>query len=537
VHTLIAEVANKGLQEKFGKDYAPGDFIIANDPYIVRGGHLPDWSHIKPVFYDKELVGFLQCKTHVADTGGFLPGGYGPGAYDIIAEGLNIPPLKLIKGGVLQEDLWEFLLRNVRNSKQVEMDTMLINGALEQGEQQVIALIDKYGLEPVKACMSQIVQSGETSMRAEIEKLPDGVYTGESAVDWDGTTDKPVWVRVKAIIEGDEVTFDFSDSDKQATFVNSPLGNTLCFTMIAMNCIVDPNIPKNSGNMVPVHLITPEGSVVNPIYPATVGASPISVGTQIAEAVLMALGKAAPDQAMAAWSRHCCPINIGVDPRLIDPRTGKVKQYFGEHFASDGGSGAVKGYDGWQGVLFMAGAGNFMRPNIEMYECDLPFRVLNYEVAQDWEGAGEFRGAPGTRVVFAADTAEGAPSFLMTGNSDGQKFAPFGVAGGQSPPLVEMYIDNPHTGEQRILRTMANQPVFPDEVITLKVSGGGGWGDPLNRVVASVLDDVVDEYVSIQRAKDVYGVVIDPETLTVREAETRALRKKLKAGQQPATAG
>jgi len=525
-HTLIAEIAMEGVIGKFGTDYKPGDYIIANDPYIVKAGHLPDWSHIRPTFYKGELVGFLQCKTHVADTGGFLPGGYGPKAYDIIAEGLNIPPLKVIKAGVVDKDLWEFLLKNVRNPNQVEMDAMLINGALMQAEEQIAGMMDKYGVETVKACMNQIIISGEKAMRAELSNLRDGSYPGESTVDWDGTTDKPITVRVKAIVKGDELTFDFTESDPQATFVNSPFGNTFMFSMIAMYYTLSPSIPKNSGSMKPVRLIAPEGSVVNPIYPATVGASPISVGNQITEACLIALGKAIPERAMAGWGPHFCPINIGVDPREIDPRTGKIKQYFAEHFAGDSGSGAVKGFDGWPGVMFYACGGNFMRPNIENFEAEVPFRVLNYEVLQDWEGAGEFRGAPGTRVVMVADTIEGPPSFLMTGNCFGMKFPPPGVAGGTNPPTSEMHIEATD-GKRRVLRTLSNDPVFPRETVISRCAGGGGWGDPLKRDVKKVGNDVLDELVSVDRARDVYGVVFLPGTFEVDHEATGKLREKM----------
>ena len=163
----------------------------------------------------------------MADTGGFLPGGYGPGAYDIIAEGLSIPGLKVIKNGVLDRDLWDLVCRNVRNSRQVDMDTMLINGAMMQAEEQILRLFDKYGPDTITACMREIIDAGERAARAEISKMPDGVYYGESASDWDGTTDKPVRIKVQLTVKGDELTFDFEGSNPQVTFVNSPLGNTI----------------------------------------------------------------------------------------------------------------------------------------------------------------------------------------------------------------------------------------------------------------------------------------------------------------------
>ena len=212
-HIFAAGHAAGKMIEPFHGDFAPGDLIIGNDPYLVQSGHLSDWAFLRPVFYDGELFGFFQFRGHMADTGGFLPGGYGPKAYDIIAEGLNLPPLKVIKGGTLDKDLWALVCRNVRNSKQVDMDTMLIDGALAQAEQQVVKLIDKYGPETVKACMREILASGERAARAEIAAMPEGTYHGESAGDWDGTTDRPVWVRVDMTVKGDELTFDFHGSD------------------------------------------------------------------------------------------------------------------------------------------------------------------------------------------------------------------------------------------------------------------------------------------------------------------------------------
>ncbi|MDF1552258.1 MAG: hydantoinase B/oxoprolinase family protein [Deferrisomatales bacterium] len=530
IHTMVAQEAIKGLESTFHGEYEPGDFIVANDPYIVKGGHLPDWNFVRPVFYKGERIGFLQAKTHVSDTGGFMPGGYAPGAYDIIAEGLNIPPIKVIKGGVLQKELWGFLLLNVRNSTQVDMDTMLINGAMAQAEEQLVAMCDKYGVETVKACMGSIIDAGERAMRAEISKIPDGTYYGESATDWDGKTDKPVWVRVDAIVKGDELTFDFSKSDPQCTFVNCPEGVVITDSAISAFFIVDASVPKNGGALRPIHVIAPEGLVVNPIYPATVGASQISVGIQIVEACTLALGSALPDRAMAGWGKHMCPMHLGVDPGKIDPRTGGPRQYFAETFASDSGSGAVKGHDGWLGIGFAAAAGNFLRPNIEQFEQHCPYVVNEVKVLADWEGAGEFRGAPGTSLEFTAHTVAGAPAMLQTGNSDGARFSPPGVVGGGTAPLSQITVHGAD-GSKRPLRTIDMQPVSPGDRCVTKCAGGGGWGNPLDRAVGKVQDDVIDGYVSVERAREVYGVVLNPETLEVQAEATQNLRAELRAQQ------
>lgn len=527
IHMLVAAEVMKHVRRWFDDKFYPGDFIIGNDPYLIRSSHLPDWSFIKPLFYKDELLGFFQFKGHVADTGGFLPGGYGPGAYDIVAEGLNIPPLRIIEKGKLNKELWGFLLRNVRNPTQVDMDTMLINGALVQAEENVVRLVDKYGLGTIKACMGEMIDAGERATRAEIANIPDGVYHGESAVDWDGITDKPIWVRVKLTAKGDEITFDFSHSDPQATFVNSPVGNTLASAMVALYFAMDPSVPKNHGNIIPVHIIAPEGCVCNPKYPATVGACACSVGVEITEACLIALSKAIPDKVPAGFAKHWCPINVGMDRRVTDPRTGTIKQYFAETFATDGSAGATKGYDGWQGIGCYGFVGSLVRPEIEIFESMVPYRVLQYQVLQDWEGAGEFRGGPGVYLELVADTVPGDPAILMTGNSDGTVLPPYGVAGGESPRRVEAWIESPD-GRKRVLRTMVNEPIFTGEVCYSKVSGGGGWGYPFDRDVTRVQEDVIEGLVSMQRAKDVYGVVLDSNTFEVDHRETERLRGQMR---------
>jgi N-methylhydantoinase B len=529
-HIFTAAESAKNIIGWFKGNFALNDFIISNDPYIVRSGHLPDWTFVRPIFYQGKLVGFFQFRGHMADTGGFLPGGYGPGAYDIIAEGLNIPPLKIIKKGVLDKDLWELVCRNVRNSTQVDMDTMLINGAMMQAEEQIIKLFDKYGLETIKTCMQKIIDAGEKAARAEIKRMPDGVYYGESASDWDGSADKPVWVRVKMTVKGEELTFDFSESDPQVTFVNSPIGNTISIVMESFYAMIEPSAPKNQGSFAPIHVIAPEGTVVNPKYPSTVGACGINVGEVIMEACKIALAKAIPEKAMGGFARHCCPINIGVDLDVIDPRTGTVKQYMAETFASDGSGGAMKGFDGWQGVGPSSFLASFVRPDIEFFESEVPFRVMRYELLKDSSGAGEFRGGPGVYVEMVSDTKPGHPSFLMTGNSDGMVIPARGSTGAELKKL-EMWIESPN-GEKRVLRTMVNEPIYPGEICYTKSPGGGGWGDPLDRDVRRVKDDVIDGIVSIEAARDLYGVVMDPKTYELQIEATERLRKEIRAKQK-----
>ena len=220
-------------------------------------------------------------------------------------------------------------------------------------------LCDKYGVEAVKTCLTEIVAAGEKAMRAEIAKIPDGVYYGESATDWDGKTDKPIFVRVKTTVKGEEITFDFSDSDPQATFVNVPLGLTKMDVLPGFYSLIDASVPKNGGTMNPDYRHRPRGHHRQPRYPATVGASQIACGIQIEEACHVCPQSGYAGSGNGRVVEASLPDTIGMDPRIIDPRTGHIKQYLSETFGSDGGSGALKGFDGWQGVAILGSGGNF----------------------------------------------------------------------------------------------------------------------------------------------------------------------------------
>jgi N-methylhydantoinase B len=536
-HCLVAEVPTRKILDKFeGKLYS-GDCVLANDGHIIKSGHLPDWTFFAPIFWHDKLVFYCHFRGHMMDTGGAYSGGYFPRAYDCIAEGLNIPPLKIMERGQECKEVLELLFRNVRNSPGVYTDSMLIYGSIMKAQEDVCSLIDKYGLDTVRDCCKEMIRAGEEAMRREIEKIPEGVYTGETAVDWDGTTpNKPVWIRVKLTVKGDEMTFDFSGSQEQVDFVNSPIGNTRCFTYAAVFLTMDPGMPHNQGSMNPIHIIAPEGTVVNPTYPHTYGSCALNCGTQIAEVCLEALGKAIPERAVAPWARHLCPFMVGRDPRpemMYDPRTKSVREYFGGPFASMPGSGAVKGYDGWEGVGFLSSGGVMVRGSIEKAEIFYPFYWRRVELSQDTEGPGEFTGCTGTYMELVCESKEGFPAIVMTGNSDGEVIAPKGVAGAPPAQLHQMYVYRAARKTKEILRTVDMTTVGPGDVVITKAAGGAGWGRPLDRDVERVKEDVKEGVVSVQRAKDTYGVIIDSETFAIDYEATNELRGLMKKSNPP----
>ena len=399
---LGTEFAVKDLVKKFEDNINPGDVFLTNDPY--HGGHnchLPDWGFFRPIFYDGELLFFTMTRAHQQDTGGSFPGGYFPNGYDIHAEGICIPPMKVVDRGKERTDVLELIWNNVRFPDGVKIDNAAMIGATKLCERRVLNLLDKYGKDTALACVDEMLERAEKAVREEIDKIPDGVYRAEAATDDDGTVlDEPVWVRVAVTVDGNRLTIDFSDSDKQRRgFVNSIYAATYANAMAATILTFDPALADyhNAGTMRPIEIVAPPGLVVNCQYPATVGASPVNVGTQVIEAVLDALSQARPERAIAAWGKHRGDYVFAVDPRTEEP-------YVRTSFDYDGSAGAVWGYDGYQGVSALAAMGAVNRGDVEEMEARLPWRILQYEMVPDFTGAGRWRDS--SRESMHADAGD-----------------------------------------------------------------------------------------------------------------------------------
>jgi N-methylhydantoinase B len=402
---------------------------------------------------------------------------------------------------------------------------------MKKAEEKLINLLDKYGVDTVKCCIEEIIRRSEKAMRDTIRKIPEGTYDGESGTDWDGTVDKPVFIRVDITVKHrpePHLIVDFGRSDKQVSFVNMPLGQLYAATFAGLFFVLGRGkIPRNEGSYRPVEIKVKEGTVACPRYPATVGSTGCILSDQVINAVWHALGKAIPEDAPAWWTAHCNPLFVGSDARKIDPRTGWHPQLFVGGFWSDGGSGGVCGYDGWNATNLVIVAGASGRGSIEWAEIRAPIRIWRYELNPDSEGAGKWRGCFGTHVEYEV-TADAGPNtlFCATGNSDGELFPALGQAGGLPGKItVGKLIRNGKEVELPYGHFTVN--IFPvqkgDRILTW-TGGGGGWGNPLERDIEAVRQDVLNELVSIERARDVYGVVIDPKTLQVDYEATKKLR-------------
>jgi N-methylhydantoinase B len=529
LHVAVAKSQVEPLVRKFRGKIYPGDVFLANDPYQAGGSHLPDWSIIRPVFHEEELMFFTLLKGHQQDTGGAFPGGYFPHGYDIHSEGLRIDYTKIYERGERQP-VYDFILNNVRWPETVSMDNLAMMGATQRGGEELIRLCDKLGKENVKGCISALLDSSEKAMRTEIAGMPDGTYYGESFCDWDGTTDQPVACRATVTINGDELTVDWSESDKQVAFINTPTAVTHACTYIPILMASNPDISFNAGSCRPIHIIAPEGTIVNPRYPATIGGCNCHMGDELIEAVQMALGQAMPDEVSAMWSPHVSFVTFGDDAREDDPSTGQYRKYYFTFFGPDGGSGALPGYDGWPHVTPPIIAGGVSKNTAEITEIMTPWRVTQYGLLPDSAGAGKWRGGVGTHYAMVNDY--GGKVYVNTGTSSGDRFGPFGQSGGKGGILHDLHFER--NGENIPFRTMSQVVYQTGDLLVAKCSGGGGVGNPLERPIENVQEDVLNELISIQAAREDYGVVINTEPSEADQEATRKLREdRLAKGERP----
>ena len=532
-HTAGSHVSLKGMLDVIGRENIhPDDFIIGNDPYVVRFGHVADWSFIRPIFYEGKLVFYHFCRTHQYDNGGAFPGCYYPGTYDCHGEGLMIPPVKIIEGGKVDEKVYSVILRNVRGSAMVRADNMLVYGSMRKIEGRIIELLKQYGTETMMAACDELVTRAEERVRKIISTWPAGTYKAERAADWDGTTDRPVWVRLALTVKPKEgqLIFDFSESDNQVDFINVPIGQVWASAVSAVLWSLPPGTPNNQGFFNCIEIITKEGTALSPVYPATSAGQSATLGQEITECVQLALSQVAPKDTPALWGRHVNPLYGGKRRDIIDPRTGAVQEYTAHTFHTVPSSGAIYGYDGVDGSGSAPLGGAMVRAPIEVEEWLIPYRWLKYEFLIGSSGAGQWRGGLGTHVealnVYNRDVWQPLDCVTMSGNADGEKFGSVGIMGGLGGTKAKLGILR---GSKKIpYHTFELKYVEPGDILLFTSGGGGGVGDPLDRDIDKVRLDALNEYISLKEAKDIYGVVMNPTTFEVDDKATKVLRSKLK---------
>ena len=520
IHIYASVHSVKILLESFKYNLNEGDIVLASDPYS-GGSHIPDWTLMKPVFYNNKPVFFPAVRAHFIEVGGPVPGGYNSLATEIWQEGFRLAPIKICEKGEIRRDVLNLLAANNRLPDIMDGDLNAMIGACKVGEDRIIRLVEKYGLDTVLEAVDYILGYSERQVRAEIATWPDGEYKGRSILEHDFNGGIDINVDVTITVEGDGCTVDFTGTHPQTKgFVNSVFGNTMSWVYTEFS-VVMPDIPLNSGFFRPIDVLIPEGLVVNPFPPAPVGNSTLCIGNDIGQAVMKTLEKIVPEKTGSAFIDLTIDTVLGVNSYYDD------QMYVSfDYSTSPTSSGGAFGTDGWGG--YAAPHASLRIPSFELQEVMYPFLYYQNEYVIDTAAPGKWRGSP-AHWMQRMSTTNSVVNFIQV---QACRRPLMGFAGGKEAAGNYIILDYGGENEETVKVAKVAYEQKPGEIMFAQSGGGGGWGDPLERDTSAVLQDVQNEYVSIAGAARDYGVVIEPETMTVDDKATDALRTSMGNGKK-----
>ena len=505
--------------------YEEGDLCMTNDPYSgFVCTHSPDVHLWKPIFHDGKVMCFAVGHVHNTDVGGAVPASLSRANVDVHQEGIRVPPVKLYRRGVLNREILEIMLLNVRMREQNWGDLKAQIAAMKTGERKVQEMIRRFGAEVFRDGISDLLDYAEQQARHVIRRIPEGEYFFADYIDEDSVNGYPCRIAVRLIVKNGEIVLDFSESDPQLTSsINIPTGGDprhvlLMVPVIYVLYTLDRSILLNAGLLRATSAILPKGSIVNPEFPAAVGMRSLSC-MRLQSAVFGAFAQALPDVLPAACGDGGPLINL----RTLDTRTGR--RIMANLDPITGGGGGTSSRDGTEGSG--ANFGFLKNTPVEINEAEVPVKILKYGLAPDSGGPGKNRGGTGTVLEFRVS----APDTVVTArNRDRSRFTPWGSCGGDAGKPSEFLL-NPGGNQEVNLGNTDVVTVQPGDVIRIASAGAGGWGNPLERDSARVLEDVRRGFVSSPKAAEDYGVVIredavDPDATAKLRAELSARRNR-----------
>jgi len=479
----------------------PGDVVILNDPY-AGGTHLPDVTMVAPVFEtnmktakkrrqgDKEARGqggkgavalrsdtssplarfspssarllfFVANRAHHADIGGATPGSMGA-ATEIYQEGIRIPPIRIVRRGELDSDVFNFLLANVRGREEREGDFAAQLGALKVGAERLMEIVSRYDFAEADKYAGYLVEYAARHVRRTLASLPDGIYEAEDFLDDDGESDEPVRIAVKIEIRGERARVDFSGSSRQ---VRGPINAVEAITVSAVyyvfRCLIAGDVPASAGIIEPIEVFAPAGTIVNARHPAPVAGGNVETSQRIVDVLLRALSQAAPHLIPAASQGTMNNLTIGG----WDARTGKEFAYYE---TVCGGMGARPNADGISAVhTHMT---NSLNTPVEALEYAYPLRVRRYAIRRNSGGRGRHRGGDGT--IREIELLTDARVSML---SDRRKIAPYGLHGGEDGKRGQTELITAE-GRKKKLPGKFSISASEGDRIMIETPGGGGFG-------------------------------------------------------------
>jgi N-methylhydantoinase B len=478
-----------------------GDSLISNDPWLTSG-HLNDFTVVTPIFHHGKPVALFANTCHAVDVGGRM---LGADARQVFEEGIYVPILKLFRAGQPNHDLFRIITQNVRTPELVEGDLMAQVGGNEVGGAKLLDFMEEYGFSTLTPLAEAILTTSEKAMRIAIAELPQGTYRHEIRMDG---FDEPITVKIAVTVRDTDLFVDYAGTSPQCDRgINVPFAYCVAYTTYPLKCAVSPHVPNNEGSFRPVHINAPDGCILNCRFPAPVGGRHI-IGHFLSTAVFGALAQAIPDRVLADGAANI----------WITQFTGKdlADKPFTYVFFSSGGMGARPEKDGISATAFPSG---IQGVPAEIIENVSPLVMEKRELVRDSGGPGQYRGGLGQEMILSVRTAEPVVHSAMY---DRTKFPALGFAGGEHGGLGDFFLsDGTHPHPK------AQYPLRPDQKVVLRLPGGGGFFSPLARDPERVQQDVLNGYVSLQAARDVYGVVLN-ESLEIDWQQTKQIRANLK---------
>jgi len=498
------------IRRKYGDQIRPGDICLSNNPY-EGGTHLNDVAVIKPTFVNDELLGFAISIAHWTDVGGKMAGSLPADATEVYQEGIRFTGVRLYKGGERQDDMFDTIAANVRLSKMSLGDLNAELASVRIADRRMQELCAKYGIATVRDAFRHILETSEKVSRAAVAALPDGVYEATDWIDGDGISNERFPVKVQVRIEGDEMTFDFSQSCPQLTGpLNCSAAGLYSAVKTVFKALVDPRAPSNEGDFKPMRVVAPPGTVFTAVPPAPVGWYYEGTG-HASELAWKALAPLVPERFSAGSANSLCvTVFAGSDPAtretfvLVEP--------------SMVGWGATEERDG-ANVVSAITNGDTFNYSLELLEAKFPLRVVRYGLnVEGGVGPGRFRGGFGSIREYQVL----APDTLLSASYGRSIERPWGLDGGGEGSCN--YFEVVSNGKRWRGARKPITTLQPGDRVKEVTGGGGGCGDPLTRPASQVLEDVRDGYINARQARAQYGVAIRPDG-TLNEAATRKLRR------------